>query len=140
MGAACSFEREPGRGLAIALAALVAPLVVGDGANDGREGARGRRTDGRRTFKRDDARIVTAQRMLGHDCRYGDYIEQSPAWAPRYAACKAFAAAVNRAGGHVDVAATPQLGMHGNSHMLMQDRNNLQIADAVVDWISHNAR
>jgi pimeloyl-ACP methyl ester carboxylesterase len=68
---------------------------------------------------------------------YGDFIVESPPWAAHYAACKAFAASVNAAGGHVDVVETTQLGMHGNSHMLMQDRNNLKIADVVTDWIKH---
>ena len=29
----------------------------------------------------------------------------------------------------------PKLGIKGNSHMLMQDRNNLQLADMVIAWI-----
>jgi hypothetical protein len=71
---------------------------------------------------------------------YGDFIAESPGWSAHYAACKAFAASVNAAGGHVDVVETPQLGMHGNSHMMMQDRNNLQIADVVADWIQRWSR
>jgi hypothetical protein len=27
------------------------------------------------------------------------------------------------------------MGIHGNSHMLMQDMNNLQIADLVLSWM-----
>jgi hypothetical protein len=30
------------------------------------------------------------------------------------------------------------LGIHGNSHMIMQDRNNLQIADLILKWIETN--
>ena len=26
-------------------------------------------------------------------------------------------------------------GIHGNSHMIMQDKNNLQIADLILQWI-----
>jgi hypothetical protein len=29
----------------------------------------------------------------------------------------------------------PKLGIRGNSHMLMQDRNNLQVADLIARWI-----
>jgi hypothetical protein len=29
----------------------------------------------------------------------------------------------------------PKLGIRGNSHMLMQDRNNLQLADLILSWI-----
>jgi len=29
----------------------------------------------------------------------------------------------------------PKLGVKGNSHMLMQDRNNLDLADLLLGWI-----
>ena len=29
----------------------------------------------------------------------------------------------------------PKLGIRGNSHMLMQDKNNLQLADLILSWI-----
>ena len=29
----------------------------------------------------------------------------------------------------------PKMGIKGNSHMLMQDRNNLQLADLILTWI-----
>ena len=29
----------------------------------------------------------------------------------------------------------PEMGIRGNSHMLMQDRNSLQIADLLLDWM-----
>ena len=32
----------------------------------------------------------------------------------------------------------PEIGMHGNSHMLMQDRNSLEIADWLLAWIARN--
>ena len=34
----------------------------------------------------------------------------------------------------------PEMGIHGNSHMLMQDRNSLQIADLLIAWIGRNAK
>jgi hypothetical protein len=33
------------------------------------------------------------------------------------------------------VAEAPDRGIRGNSHMIMQDKNNLQIADLVLQWI-----
>jgi len=33
----------------------------------------------------------------------------------------------------------PKMGIKGNSHMLMQDRNNLQLADLVLQWIDRHA-
>ena len=33
----------------------------------------------------------------------------------------------------------PERGIRGNSHMIMQDRNNLQIADLIQQWIAERA-
>jgi hypothetical protein len=32
----------------------------------------------------------------------------------------------------------PKLGIKGNSHMLMQDKNNLQLADLILTWIDQH--
>ena len=32
----------------------------------------------------------------------------------------------------------PKLSIRGNSHMLMQDRNNLQLADLLLEWVDHH--
>jgi hypothetical protein len=29
----------------------------------------------------------------------------------------------------------PKMGIKGNSHMMMQDKNNLQLADLILGWI-----
>ena len=29
----------------------------------------------------------------------------------------------------------PDLGIKGNSHMLMMDKNNIQIADLIIAWL-----
>ena len=34
----------------------------------------------------------------------------------------------------------PDRGIRGNSHMIMQDKNNLQIADLILQWIDDKAR
>lgn len=56
-------------------------------------------------------------------------------WQDRLDGCRAYAARIAAAGGKVDVVSTAERGIHGNSHMLMQDRNSLQIADLVLTWI-----
>jgi hypothetical protein len=35
--------------------------------------------------------------------------------------------------------APPDRGIRGNSHMIMQDKNNLQIADLILKWIDAHA-
>lgn len=42
---------------------------------------------------------------------------------------------VKAAGGDAVMMYLPQMGIKGNSHMLMQDRNSLQLADLLIDWI-----
>jgi pimeloyl-ACP methyl ester carboxylesterase len=65
---------------------------------------------------------------------WGDYVDLSERWAPRLKSCRAFADAVNARGGKADNVELPKVGIHGNSHMLMQDKNNLQVAEWVLAW------
>jgi hypothetical protein len=69
---------------------------------------------------------------------YGDNVEIAPRWAPRLKKCRDFIDAVARAGGRATLVELPQVGFKGNSHMLMQDKNNLQIADWLLAWIDRN--
>ncbi|HLH10632.1 MAG TPA: hypothetical protein VKV77_01995 [Methylovirgula sp.] len=73
---------------------------------------------------------------------FGDHLTGSVVskslWASALTGCRTFVQRVNAAGGNAQLVQLPQLGMHGNSHMLMQDRNNLQIADFILAWISKN--
>ena len=45
---------------------------------------------------------------------------------------------IKAAGGDMTFIALPDAGLHGNSHMFMQDKNNLQVADIILDWIAHH--
>jgi len=42
---------------------------------------------------------------------------------------------VRAAGGSVDVINLPEVGIKGNSHMLMMDKNNAQVADVIQKWL-----
>jgi pimeloyl-ACP methyl ester carboxylesterase len=66
---------------------------------------------------------------------FGDYVDEFPRWAPRLQNCRAFIAAANAAGGKAELLVLPDIGIKGNTHMLMQDDNNLDIADLLLDWI-----
>ena len=54
------------------------------------------------------------------------------------AACATQMQQINAAGGDMTYIHLPALGMFGNSHMFMQDRNNLQVADVILDWIDRH--
>ncbi len=69
---------------------------------------------------------------------YGAITSISRHDGPRLAACKAFAEAVNKVGGKVESVVLPEIGIRGNSHMLMQDRNSLEIAAWLLAWIDRN--
>ena len=66
---------------------------------------------------------------------FGDYIEQDSRWVAYRKTDVAYADAVRAAGGVADVVSLPDLGIKGNSHMLMMDRNNAAIADLINDWL-----
>ncbi|WP_246690070.1 esterase [Methylobacterium sp. WL7] len=66
---------------------------------------------------------------------FGDNVDASPRWAPRLKQCRSFVAAANAAGGRAELILLPEIGIHGNSHMLMQDKNSLDIADWLAGWI-----
>ena len=72
---------------------------------------------------------------------YGDHLgdtdKETPGyfWKPSFDGCQAFVSRVNTAGGDARMLHTPDEGIKGNSHMIMQDSNNLQIADLILDWI-----
>lgn len=66
---------------------------------------------------------------------YGDYIE-SRGQAGRLEACRETARLIREAGGRADVLSLPDEGVRGNTHLLMQDDNSLEIADRIVAWIA----
>ena len=70
---------------------------------------------------------------------FGDHLGDvtgGPAnWQTSFESCQAYVKRVAAAGGDAEMMHLPALGIKGNSHMLMQDRNSLQLADLIVDWI-----
>ncbi len=66
---------------------------------------------------------------------WGDYTADSPFWAPRVKACADFVKAANAAGARARQVMLADEGMPGQTHMLMQDRNSLQIADWLAAWM-----
>jgi hypothetical protein len=66
---------------------------------------------------------------------YGDYIEQDTRWPTIRRNGIAFADTVNKAGGKVEVVDLPKVGIKGNSHMVMMDRNSSQVAALIQAWL-----
>jgi hypothetical protein len=73
---------------------------------------------------------------------FGDHLD-APVFTgrPRYEARKAVVERINRLeGGRASLVRLPDVGLKGNSHMMMQDRNNLQVADFILGWIADKVR
>jgi hypothetical protein len=70
---------------------------------------------------------------------FGDHLGDvtgGPAnWAQSFDTCKTFVEQLGKAGGDAELMHLPALGIKGNSHMLMQDKNSDQLADLVIAWI-----
>ena len=66
---------------------------------------------------------------------FGDYIAQDPRWVAYSKIDLAYLDAVKAAGGGADIVDLPKMGIAGNSHMMMMDRNNRQIADLISKWL-----
>ena len=70
---------------------------------------------------------------------FGDHLDMQgggPAnWSASFESCQKYVQQVKDQGGDAEMMHLPKLGIKGNSHMLMQDRNNLQLADLILTWI-----
>ena len=68
---------------------------------------------------------------------WGDYSFGAPGrnGDQRRNGCRDTIAALAAAGGHAQLLLLPQAGIAGNSHMLMLDRNNLDVAQQVLGWL-----
>lgn len=74
---------------------------------------------------------------------YGDYIpkEETNAaslnfWRNVLATARQWAKVVNAHGGDVTIIHLPELGIKGNTHFIMSDLNNKEIADQLAEWLN----
>ena len=73
---------------------------------------------------------------------FGDHLGDVPGhadlWPFRFKTCQQVIDQINAAGGDATMMHLPKYGQFGNSHMLMQDKNNLQVADLILKWIDEH--
>lgn len=62
-------------------------------------------------------------------------ISTRPSWQQSFDSCQELIGRLRAAGGQAQMLNPPDRGIRGNSHMIMQDKNNLQIADLILQWI-----
>jgi hypothetical protein len=82
-----------------------------------------------------DASQFAALRNVPILAVYGDYIEQDSRWPQMRANGVRFLDGVKSAGGNYEVYDLPRMGIRGNSHMIMNDRNNLEVAALMQKWL-----
>jgi pimeloyl-ACP methyl ester carboxylesterase len=70
---------------------------------------------------------------------YGDYLDATPLWQRLAAAGRQYADALAAQGGHVEMWRLADMGIRGNSHMLMMDDNSDEIARRVSGWVREAA-
>lgn len=71
---------------------------------------------------------------------FGDYLSSAtklpgPTWQDRFDDCTAFKDRVDAADGDVRLLSMAETGTRGNSHMMMMDKNSLEVADLILAWI-----
>jgi pimeloyl-ACP methyl ester carboxylesterase len=74
---------------------------------------------------------------------FGDHLSDVPGrfatiWPANLDTCNEFVKQVNDAGGDAQMMYLPKMGIKGNSHMLMQDKNSLQLADLILGWMDEH--
>lgn len=72
---------------------------------------------------------------------YGDNLDidtgvPGHSWKSAYEGWNGFIKRLQAVGGIAHTMFLPDLGIKGNSHMLMMDTNNLQIADMILEWLA----
>ena len=67
---------------------------------------------------------------------FGDFIEQDSRWPTIKGNVLRFLGEVGKAGGNYDVVDLPKIGVRGNSHMMMMDRNSDEVAAQIQKWLA----
>ena len=73
---------------------------------------------------------------------FGDYIPETPSqnlgdenWRVRLQMARKFVDTINRHGGNATLIELPKIGIYGNTHFLMQDLNNDELARLLDEWL-----
>jgi len=67
---------------------------------------------------------------------YGDNAKDHPRWGKIRQNVVDYAGLIKAAGGSVDVIDLPDVGIKGNTHMMMMDKNSDQVAEVIQKWFA----
>jgi pimeloyl-ACP methyl ester carboxylesterase len=85
---------------------------------------------------RGDAATATKLKNVPILVLYGDNIEKSAMFSAQREANMKMAAISKSVGGSVEIVNLPDRGLAGNSHFMMMEHDNAQIADIVEQWLA----
>jgi hypothetical protein len=66
---------------------------------------------------------------------YGDNAKDHPRWGKIRQNVHDYAGLIKQAGGSIETIDLPDIGIRGNTHMMMMDKNSDQIADIMQKWL-----
>ena len=66
---------------------------------------------------------------------YGDNVDKSKMFSGQRDSNIKMAALAKAAGGSIEIVNLPDLGIRGNTHFMMMEKNNAQIADVINEWL-----
>jgi hypothetical protein len=66
---------------------------------------------------------------------YGDNVEKSRMFSGQRENNIKMAELAKAAGGSIEIVSLPDLGIRGNTHFMMMEKNNAQIADVINEWL-----
>jgi hypothetical protein len=69
---------------------------------------------------------------------WGDYLDQQDLWKKIDPAVNRYRDGLRAAGVRADEFHLPRMGIRGNSHMLMMDRNSDEVAALIQRWLEQN--
>lgn len=68
---------------------------------------------------------------------WGDHLDRGrPSMQDRFASCVKADEVISGLGGNATTIHLPEIGIPGNTHLMMQDLNNAQIGDMILSWVA----
>jgi pimeloyl-ACP methyl ester carboxylesterase len=85
---------------------------------------------------RGDAATAAALKNVPILVLYGDNIDKSPSASAQLANNRKMAELHKAAGGSIENVSLPDIGIKGNSHFPMMEKNNAEVADVIHKWLA----
>jgi pimeloyl-ACP methyl ester carboxylesterase len=79
---------------------------------------------------------AAAMKGIPHLVVWGDFIDKHAVWPKIIVNPNKWADAIKAAGGTADTFDLPKMGVKGNTHMMMMDKNSDDVAKLVADWMA----